>query len=493
MASCTGVAALLSGRFELADLTMIYLLGSVGTAIVFGRGAAIFASILSVAAFNYFFVPPRFSFEVEDAQYIVTFGVMLTVSVVTGTLTARLREQLAQARFRERRTAALYRLSHELVSRSMPAEVLEVAVGRIGDVLNARIAVVQPDDTAHATVLAGDPAIVQPRAESAAAQRAFETGQIAGLEHVGGAGVLHMPLEAGIHRYGVMSVEPIAGPWSAERFQLFRVLVSQTALALERCRLADEVHAARSVADTERLRNALLSSVSHDLRTPLATITGAATSLRDGTAQLADATRRDLADMIAEEAQRLNRLIGNILDMTRLESGMLRIRRDWHSLEELVGAALVRLEATLGARPVLLDLQPDLPLVSIDGVLFEQVLTNLIENAHKYSADGLPIEIHAAITGSALRLEVADHGPGLPPGEETRVFEKFHRGSNTRAVTGAGLGLAICQGIVEAHGGTISAANRDDGGAAFTVRLPLEGEPPIVEQERSASAAAGPS
>jgi two-component system sensor histidine kinase KdpD len=290
-----------------------------------------------------------------------------------------------------------------------------------------------------------------------------------------------------------MSVEPIAGPWSAERFQLFRVLVSQTALALERCRLADEVHAARSLADTERSRNALLSSVSHDLRTPLATITGAATSLRDGTAQLADATRRDLADMIAEEAQRLNRLIGNILDMTRLESGMLQIRRDWHSLEELVGAALVRLEATLGSRPVVLDLPPDLPLVSLDGVLFEQVLTNLIENAHKYSADGLPIEIRADIAGTALRLEVADRGPGLPPGEETHVFEKFHRGSNTRAVTGAGLGLAICQGIVEAHGGTISAANRDGGGATFTVRLPLEGVPPIVEQERGASAAAGAS
>jgi two-component system sensor histidine kinase KdpD len=206
-----------------------------------------------------------------------------------------------------------------------------------------------------------------------------------------------------------------------------------------------------------------------------------------------DATRRELADMIAEEAQRLNRLIGNILDMTRLESGMLRVRRDWHSLEELVGAALVRLEATLGSRPVILDLQPDLPLVSIDGVLFEQVLTNLIENAHKYSADGLPIEIHAAIAGTTLRLEVADRGPGLPSGEEIRVFEKFHRGSNTRAVPGAGLGLSICQGIVEAHGGTISAANRDGGGATFTVRLPLEGEPPIVDQERGASATAGAS
>lgn len=493
MAACTGVAALLSGRFELSDLTMVYLLGSVGAAVAFGRGAAIFASILSVAAFNYIFVPPRFSFEVGDAQYIVTFGVMLTVAVVTGMLTARLREQLALARFRERRTAALYRLSHELISRSLPSDVLEIAVRRIGDVLNSRVAVVGPAQSPETVVLAGDPAVVDPPAESAAARRAFDDGQIAGLEHVGSVGVLHMPLEAGLHRYGVMSVEPIAGSWSAERFQLFRVLVSQTALALERCRLANEVHAARSLADTERSRNALLSSVSHDLRTPLAAITGAATSLRDGSAQLVDATRRELADMIAEEAQRLNRLIGNILDMTRLESGMLRVRRDWHSLEELVGAALVRLEATLGSRPVVLDLQPDLPLVSIDGVLFEQVLTNLIENAHKYSADGLPIEIHAAIAGTTLRLEVADRGPGLPSGEEIRVFEKFHRGSNTRAVPGAGLGLSICQGIVEAHGGTISAANRDGGGATFTVRLPLEGEPPIVEQERSASAAAGAS
>jgi two-component system sensor histidine kinase KdpD len=268
------------------------------------------------------------------------------------------------------------------------------------------------------------------------------------------------------------------------------MLASQTALALEGCRLAEEAHAARTQVATERSRSALLSSVSHDVRTPLAAITGAATSLRDGSAQLEESTRRELAEMIAEEAQRLNRLIGNILDMTRLESGNLRVRKEWHSLEEVVGAALVRLEGSLDVRPVLLLLSPDLPLVSLDDVLFEQVVRNLIENAHKYSPPELPIEVRAAIDGEFLRLEVADRGPGLPPGEEARIFEGFYRGANTAGIHGAGLGLAICQGIVLGHAGTLTAANRPGGGAIFTVCLPLGGEPPRVEDEPTESMAA---
>ena len=489
--ACTGIAALMFGRFELSNLTMVYLLGAVVTAVAFGRGPAILAAILGVAAFNFWFVPPRFTFEVADARYLVTFAVMFVVAIVTGTLTARLREQLASARVRERRTAALYRLSHELVARSLPGEVLAAAVSRIAEVLDARVAVLAPTH-ADLVVLAGDASLVSTRTEQEAARRAFDTGEGAGLEHVGGPGVLHLPLAAGVERHGVVSVAPTIGAWNPERFMLLRVLVSQTALALERCRLAEEAHVARAQAETERSRSALLSSVSHDLRTPLAAITGAATSLRDGSDRIDETTRRELADMIADEAQRLNRLIGNILDMTRLESGMLRVRREWHSVEELVGAALARLEATLGARPVQVSLPRDLPLVSLDDVLFEQVLSNLIENAHKYSPERLAIDVTAAVDGTHLRLEVADRGPGLPAGEESRVFEKFYRGPNTSGLPGAGLGLAICRGIVETHGGTLSAAPRAGGGTVFTIALPLEGEPPTVEREDDEAAVGDP-
>ena len=490
--ACTAVAALMYGRFELSDLAMVYLLGSVVSAVAFGRGPAIATAVLSVPAFNFGFVPPRFTFHVAETQHLVTFAVMLTVAVVTGTLTARLREQLDQARIRERRTAALYRLSLELVSRSMPTEVLAVAVDRIGEALGARVAVFGPDPSPSATVIAGDVELARAPDEIAAVRRAFETGQISGLEHMTASRVLlHVPLAAGFHRYGVLSAQPVAGTWSPERFQLLRMLASQTALALERSRLAEEAHAARAQADTERSRSALLSSVSHDLRTPLAAITGAATSLRDGSGQLEDSTRRELADMIADEAQRLNRLIGSILDMTRLESGTLRVKKEWHSVEEIIGAALVRLEASLGARPVQLALPPDVPLVSLDDVLFEQVVWNLVENAHKYSPAALPIEVRAGIDGAVLRLEVADRGPGLPHGEETRVFEKFYRGPGAAGLQGAGLGLAICHSIVAGHGGDISARNRPGGGAVFTVRLPLEGEPPAVEGESAAATTAG--
>ncbi|HKQ59404.1 MAG TPA: ATP-binding protein, partial [Candidatus Eisenbacteria bacterium] len=233
----------------------------------------------------------------------------------------------------------------------------------------------------------------------------------------------------------------------------------------------------------ERTRSALLSSVSHDMRTPLAAITGSASSLRDGSDAMSRETRRELAETISDEAERLNRLIGNLLDMTRLESGAVRARKEWHSVEEVVGAALARLEARLVDRPVRLALAPDLPLVPLDDVLFEQVVWNLVENADKYSPSGAPIEVSAAIEGRELRLEVADRGVGLAPGEERRVFDKFYRGRESVAQPGFGLGLTVCRGMIEAHSGTIVAAPRPGGGTVFTVRLPIEGVPPAVEAE----------
>jgi two-component system sensor histidine kinase KdpD len=488
--ACTVVAVPMYRYFELANLTMVYLLGVVITAVAFGRWPAVIASLLSVAAFDFGFVPPRFTFRVGDVQYLVTLAVMLVVAGVTGTLTARLREQLGSARRRERRTAALYGLSRELASCVSTNELQAMAVDRISAVLPARVALLQPREPAGLATVAGDAAVLGGPAEFEAARRAFETGQAIGFDLRGGGwDVVHVPLEAGVQCHGVLSARPVTAAWEPERLQLLRLLAIQTSVALERCRLVDEAHTARAQAETERTRSALLSAVSHDLRTPLAAITGAATSLQDEGGRLSDATRRELAETIADEAQRLNRLITNVFEMTRLESGAIRVRRDWHSVEEIIGAALVRLEPLLAGRAVTAVLEHDLPLVSLDDVLFEQVVWNLVENALKYSpADG-PVEVHARLADGALEVRVADHGPGLPSGDAERIFEKFYRGANASSLPGAGLGLAICQSIVAAHGGTITAANAPEGGAVFTVRLPLTGEPPPVEREPDDEAA----
>jgi len=261
-----------------------------------------------------------------------------------------------------------------------------------------------------------------------------------------------------------------------ERLHQLETFAAQTALALERARLAEDTQAAQVRIETERLRNSLLSSVSHDLRTPLAAITGAVSTILEGGARLDDGTRHELLESVRDEAERLNRLVQNLLEMTRLESGALQLRREWHPLEEVVGAALSRLGARLTGRRVSTRVPPELPLVAIDDVLIEQVLINLLDNALKYTPAGVPIEIIATAGEANVTVEVADHGPGLPPGKEDAVFEKFYRVDPVGA-RGAGLGLAITRGIVQAHGGRIWAQNLPGGGVAFLFTLPLGDAP----------------
>jgi two-component system sensor histidine kinase KdpD len=251
---------------------------------------------------------------------------------------------------------------------------------------------------------------------------------------------------------------------------------AQMALAIERAMLAEETSKARREIETEQLRSSLLSSVSHDLRTPLAVITGSASALLQGGTSISEPTRQDLLKTVLEEAERLNRLIRNLLDMTRLESGAVKIKKEWLPLEELVGAAVDRVEARLTGRELHVELPRDLPLVPCDPMLIEQALINLLENAGKYSTG--PIDVSAAQRGTEVVVEVADRGPGIPPGEETRVFEKFHRAVREGSTEGVGLGLTICRAIVSAHGGRIWVQNRDGGGAAFRFALPIEGEQP---------------
>jgi two-component system sensor histidine kinase KdpD len=285
---------------------------------------------------------------------------------------------------------------------------------------------------------------------------------------------------------GVLGVEPTSGettPATPEQLHLLETFAAQTALAIERVALVDEAQQAHLRSETERLRNSLLSAVSHDLRTPLATITGSASALVEHGPELDAAAQRELAQAIHEEADRLNRLVQNLLEMTRLESGGIRVGKDWEPLEEVVGSALARVEKRLGDRRVDIQLAPDLPLVPLDPLLIEQVLINILDNAIKYTPEGSPIEISASVKDREVEVVIADQGPGFAPGEETLVFEKFYRGHAAGTRSGAGLGLAIARGIVEAHGGRITAESRAGGGALFRFSLPLEAEPPEVRSE----------
>ncbi|MGH7264086.1 MAG: DUF4118 domain-containing protein, partial [Candidatus Rokuibacteriota bacterium] len=483
VAVATAVAWLMFPYFELSNLAMVYLLGVVLAATRLGRAPSILAAGLAVAAFDFFFVPPYLTFRVADARYLVTFGVMLVVALVIGTLTVRIRQQAEWARQRERRTSAVYAMTQELARLRVVDDLLRAAVRHVADTFVSEVAIFLPDAEGELVARAGRLAVAgDDTDEREACRRAYERGPTSrpAGDPVRAGGARYVPLAASRGVIGVLAVRPV-GPDTfvePEQRHLLETFAAQTAQAIERATLAEEAHQARLRVESERLRNALLSSVSHDFRTPLATITGAASSLLDGMDRLDPPARRELLTAIHEEGERLNRLVHDLLDMTRLESGAVEVRKEWHPLEEIVGAALSRLGRRLTDRPVTTRLPVDLPLVGLDGVLLEQALINLLENALAHTPGGSPIEVSASAHDGAVRLEIADRGPGLPPGDETRLFEKFHRG-RLAGPGGVGLGLAICRGIVEAHGGRISAENRPGGGAVFRIVLPLDTPPKV--------------
>jgi two-component system sensor histidine kinase KdpD len=496
----TAIAWLMLPYFALANLIMVYLVGVVVIATRAGRGPAILASILSVAAFDFFFVPPYLTFAVSDVEYLVTFGVMLLVGLTISSLTVRLRQQADAARQREQRVAALYAMSREFASNRSVEKVLRAAVRNISQTFDSQVIILLPSSAGRLQAwgnVAGwwgegvnERTVFAPDAhDQGVAQWVYDHGQLAGQSTVtlSGAKALYLPLTAARGQVGVLGVRPAQSCrfLAPDQLHLLETFASQTALALERVELADEAQRAQVRAETEQMRSSLLSSVSHDLRTPLAAITGATSGLRESGDLLDAATSAELIQTAYDEAERLNRLVGNLLDMTRIESGGVRAHKEWQPLEEVIGAALTRLNQQLGDRPVTISLPPDLPLVPLDSVLIEQVLINLTENAIKYTPPGSPISIVATATREAATVEVADRGPGIPAGAEQRMFEKFYRAAASNGQGGVGLGLAICRGIVEAHGGRIWAENRPGGGAVFRFTLPLEGTPPRVPNEKS--------
>ncbi len=479
---CTALGWLMFPYFDLSDIIMMYLLGTVLVAPRLTRGYTILASILSVGAFDFFFVPPYFTFAVTDVRYFVTFAVMLVVAIVVSSLTVRIRQQAEAARQRERRTAALYDLSRELASTQGEESLLRAAVRHISEVFGCQVVVLHPGVTGGLVTAVAHPAPFEIDAtEDGVSQWVYEHRQMAGLgtETLSGAKALYVPLIASRGIVGVLGVRPsdphaFADP---EQLHLLETYANQTAVAIERAILAEETQRAQVEIEAERLRSSLLSSVSHDLRTPLATIMGAASGLLEDGTHFQRGTWQDLLQSIVDEAERLNRLVSNLLDMTRLEAGTHALKKDWHPLEEVVGVALARMEKRLRDHPVAIRLPADLPLVEIDGVLIEQLFINLLDNGVKYTPAGRGIDISASTTDAAVLVEVADRGPGFAPGEEERVFDKFYRGQ-TAGSRGVGLGLAICRAIVEAHGGKIWAENRPGGGAVFRFTLPARDAPP---------------
>jgi len=496
VALCTGVAWVVHLRLDPTNLTMIYLLGIMAVAMRLGRGPAVLASVLSVAAFDFCFVPPVLAFHVSDTQYLLTFAGMLLVALVISTMASRLRQQADAARERERRTAVLYRLSRELSGLREAKDLLQAALARAADVFASQAVILLPDTAGQLTVAAGEAAVLgEGGHDQGVAQWTFDHAQPAGAgtPTLPAARAMFLPLPGAKETVGVLGLVPDepGRVLTRDRFRLAETFASQVALSLERARLAEQAERAHVLIESERTRSLLLSSVSHDLRTPLSVITGATSSLLADGESLPARVGRELVETIAEEAQRLNRLVGNLLDMTRLESGAMPVRLEWHSLEEIIGSALGRLETRLQGRVVDVRLPAAFPLVQLDDVLVEQVVFNLVENALKYTPAGSPVEILALRGDDRLSLSVADRGPGLPPGQEESVFQKFYRGRREGDPSGVGLGLSICRGIIEAHGGTISAANREGGGAVFRIELPQRDSPPVVLPEDESGAPGG--
>lgn len=450
---------------------MLYLLAIAIAATRFGRGPSLLASALSVLAYDYFFVPPFHTLAVADERHLLTFATMFSVSLLISALMTRLRRHEQQAIERERRTAALFSLSRALGSALDEEEVARVTARHCAETLGggATVLLTSIDGPLVPTAQAGSSS--QPPS---------------GLPPTPEAPPARIPLHAGTELLGELALTSAFPAIDSEKRQLAEAFAAQAGLAIERARMTRAARTAELRAKTEEMRSSLLSAVSHDLRTPLAAITGAATTLRDASGDIDAEQRADLADTICVEAERLERLVGNLLEMTRLEAGALEVKREWVPLEEPIGSALARLEPQLAGRAIHVPLPLELPLVSVDPVLLEQVFYNLLDNALKYSPPGTGLEISARAADGKLIVELSDRGPGLPPGTEGLVFEKFFRGAPL-GTRGAGLGLAICRGIVQAHGGTITAENRKGGGATFRLSLPLRGEAPLVPVEPEVS------
>jgi two-component system sensor histidine kinase KdpD len=471
----TGISFVVFHYLGLADVIMLYMLCITVAATQFGRWTTFIASVAAILTLDFCFIEPRYTFVVTDFQHIGTFGLMFGVGWVIHGLAERIRSQTRLAQERERHSRALYRLGQVLAEGGSK----EAIQGRVEEYLlrelEVPLAILLCNAKGELSERTGPGCQLLP-ADLELARKALELGVPVGqgTETDPHAQWFMLPL-AGLERtVGVLAVQPRPEAVSLppDRMSLLVPLASQVSLALERASIAEERTQARIRAEHEQLRATLLSSLSHDLRTPLGSITGATTTLLDPGPEASPEDQKVLLNTIHHESRRLLRMVNNLLDITKLESGQVQVKKEWVAIEEVVEAAISHLEEQLGSRPLSVDL-PEL-WIHLDPVLMDQALVNLLDNALKFSPPGTAIGIHGWVEGHSFRIQVEDAGPGIPPGEEEPIFEKLYRGTGGATAPGAGLGLAICRAIAQAHGGTVTARNRPEGGAQFTISLPLE-------------------
>lgn len=487
-AVATALAAPLAGAIELTNIAMLFLLAVLIVAMRLGRGPAVLSAFLAVAAFDFFFVPPRFSFAVSDAQYLMTFAVMLIVALITGQLTARYKQHAEVATQREARARGLYEMARDLSAALLPVQIAEACDRFLSVEFGAQAALLLTDAKDHLQVEAvnGRPGAAGTLSvDEGVARWAFDHGEAAGLstDTLPGSPLLYLPLKAPMRTRGVLAIAPrdplrVQGPETRRQLETFASLV---AIAVERMHYVEVAQATLLQMESESLRNSLLAAISHDLRTPLSVLVGLAESIRLTQPPPTEAQAR-IAETLKEEALRMSTKVNKLLDMARLQAGKVELNRQWQPLEEVVGGALMATDVPLAGHAVHTALPDNLPLLEIDAVLIERVLCNLLENAAKHTPAGTRVDIGAALRESEVEVWVDDNGPGLPRGREESIFQKFERGTRESATPGVGLGLAICRAIVEAHGGRIHAENRAGGGARFIFSLP-SGVPPTVGEE----------
>jgi two-component system sensor histidine kinase KdpD len=486
VAAATGLGVLLRPWIGVENIDLIYLTAIVGIAVALGLWPSLFASLAASLLYNLLFLPPLYTFTIADPTNVAAFFFFIVMAVIVSNLAARVRTQAVVATNRARTTEQLYSFSRKLAGIGTLDDLLWATAYQTASMLKVRVLLLLPENGTLVIKAAYPPDDTLDEMEVAAAKWAWENDRPAGRssDTLPGARRLFLPMRTGRGPIGVVGMDsdrtgPLLTP---DEMRLLGALIDQSALAIERVRLVEEMTRVERDAATEKLRSALLTSISHDLKTPLASILGAAGALRDLSDKLGEREKRELIATITEEAERLNRFIANLLDMTRLESGAIVPNAAPHDLREIVGSALRRAETILKDHRVTLDMRDDLPMPEVDPVLFEQALFNILDNAGKYAPAGTAITVRGWRDGDAVVLQVLDEGRGIAPNELEQIFGKFYRarkGDQVRA--GTGLGLAIARGFIEAMHGTVIAANRSDRpGAVFTIRLPVPKAPAVV-------------
>ena len=479
----------LDQALDVRNLALVFLMAVLAAAVRGGLGPAIYASLLGAFSFNFFFLEPRYTLTVRDPESVVALLFYFGVALVASNLTAAVQRQAAAARARARTTEDLYLFSKKLSVTATLDDVLWAAAFQMASMLKVRIILLLPENNTIAVKAGYPPDDTLVDADIAAAQWAWEHNKAAGrgADTLPGAKRLYLPLRTGSGAVGVVGLDddrvgPLLTP---EQQRLFDALADQAALAIERIQLVSDVDRARLAAETDRLRTALLTSISHDLKTPLAAILGSAGTLKDFADDIPPDARGELLSTIIEESERLNRFISNLLDMTQIGSGAMEPNFGLHFVGDMVGTAISRAAKIIVRHEIVLDIPSDLPMLKVDPVLFEQVLFNLIDNAAKYAPENTQIEIRSWRQGKTIFLAVADAGPGIPPADLERVFDSFYRVRKTDHVqAGTGLGLSICKGFIEAMGGSIRAENRSGrAGAQFTVSLSVPPDAPMIDHD----------